>query len=108
MAPAARQRPEARTQEVLAPMSARSSHGAESRRPVYSGNRRIPGLYERTLADRTTVYEARLRLGGNVRRFRLDAETKTDAIAELRALQVDFERGDASRSPALAVTVADL
>ena len=38
-------------------------HGAASRRPVFSGNRRIEGLYERTLADGSVVYEARLRLG---------------------------------------------
>jgi integrase len=79
-----------------------------ARRPVYSGNRRIPGLYERTLADGTIVYDAALRLGGQVRRRRLLARTKTDAIAELRALQVDHARGEAHRSPASALTVADL
>jgi hypothetical protein len=41
-------------------MSTESSHGADSRRPVYSGNRRVPGLLERTLADGSTVFEARL------------------------------------------------
>ena len=60
-----------------------ASYGAQSRRPVYSGNRRVPGLYERTLADGSTVYEEALRLGGKVRRHRLEATTKTDAIAEL-------------------------
>jgi integrase len=74
----------------------------------YSGNRRVPGLYERTLADGGTVFDAARRLGGKVRRVRLAAQTKTDAIAELRALQVDYERGDFARSPALALTVADL
>src|SRR5205823_3929816 len=48
-------------------------------------------------------YEARLRLGGRVQRHRLDAATKTDAIAELRALQVDFERGGSHRSTGLTV-----
>jgi integrase len=85
-----------------------SSHGAESRRPVYTANRRVPGLYERTLADGTTVYEARLRLGGDVRRHRLDAITKTDAIAELRALQVDYDRGEQHKSRALAPTLNEL
>src|SRR5262245_22450428 len=82
-----------------APVST-SSYGAESRRPVYSGTRRVPGLYERTLAHGSTVYEARLRLGGNVRRHRLEAQTKTDAISELRNLQTDYARGEAHRSPA--------
>ena len=85
-----------------------TTHGATTREPVYSGARRIPGLYERTLADGSTVYEARLRLGGPVRRHRLTATTKTDAIGELRALQVDYGRGETFRSPATALTVADL
>lgn len=85
-----------------------TAHGATTREPVYSGTRRIPGLYERALADGSTVYEARLRLGGPVRRHRLTASTKTDAIVELRALQVDYGRGESFRSPATALTVADL
>jgi integrase len=75
---------------------------------VYSGQRRVPGLYERTLADGSKVYDVALRLGGHVRRHRLSARTKTDALAELRALQVDYKRGEAYRSPAAALTVAEL
>ncbi len=85
-----------------------SSYGAQTRRPVYSGTRRVSGLYERTLADGSTVYDAALRLDGKVRRHRLDAQTKTDAINELRALQVDYERGEAYRSHAAALTVEEL
>jgi hypothetical protein len=85
-----------------------SSYGAQSRRPVYSGTRRVPGLYQRTRADGSTVYDAALRLGGKVRRHRLEAQTKTDAINELRNLQTDYARGEAHRSPAAAVTVAEL
>lgn len=85
-----------------------ASHGAATRRPVYTGNRRVPGLYERTLADGSAVYDVALRLGGIVRRHRLAARTKTDALAELRALQVDYERGEEYRSPAAALTVAEL
>jgi integrase len=85
-----------------------SSHGAASRRPVYTGNRRVQGLYERTLANGSTVYEAALRLGGKPRRHRLTATTKTDAINELRALQVDYERGEEHRSPAAGVTLDEL
>jgi len=89
-------------------MTPGSSHGADSRRPVYSGARRVPGLYERTRADGTNVYEAALRLGGKARRRTLTASTKTDAIAELRALQVDYWRGEQHRSGAGGLTVADV
>jgi integrase len=79
-----------------------------TRTPVFSGTRRVPGLYERTLADGTIIYDAALRLGGAVRRRRLQARTKTDAIAELRALQVDHSRGEAHRSPAEGLTLDEL
>lgn len=75
---------------------------------MYSGNRRVPGLYERTLADGSSVYDVALRLGGKVQRHRLAARTKTDAIAELRALQVDYERGEQHRSAAASLTVAEV
>src|SRR5690349_16062376 len=87
------------------PMSRPVSHGAASREPVYGGNRRIPGLYSRRLANGELVFEAALRLGGKVRRRRLVAVTKTDAIVELRALQTDYDRGEQHRSPAAAVSV---
>ena len=85
-----------------------AEYGAATRKPVYRGNRRVPGLYERTLVDGSKVYDAALRLGGKIRRHRLSARTKTDAIAELRALQVDYRRGEQYRSPAAALTVAEL
>jgi hypothetical protein len=76
---------------------------------VFTGNRRIPGLYERKLKDGSTVYEVHARLGGKLRRHTLNARTKTDAIAELRALQTDYARGELHRSPsACVVTVSDL
>ena len=84
------------------------SYGARSRKPAYSGDRRLPGLYTRGRADGSTVYEAVLRLGGKVRRHTLTARTKTDALAELRALQVDYERGEQHRSPAATLTLADV
>lgn len=83
-------------------------YGATSRRPVFTGTRRIPGLYERVRADGSTVFEAAFWFAGKTRRHRLEAQTKTDAIAELRALQTDYQRGEAHRSPAAAVTVAEL
>jgi hypothetical protein len=69
-------------------------YGAATRKPVYSGNRRVPGLYERRLADGSAVYDVALWRGGKVLRRRLAARTKTDAINELRALRVDYERGE--------------
>lgn len=83
-------------------------YGATSRTPVYSGNRRIPGLYERTLANGSTVFEAATRLDGKVVRRRLLATTKTDAIHELEALRVDSARGEAHRSPTLSLTLREL
>src|SRR5579862_8791606 len=84
------------------------SYGAGSRQPVYSGNRRIPGLYQRTLLDGSTVWELRQRIDGKVHRIRLQATTKSDAILEQRALQVDIERGHSHESPALALCLSDL
>jgi hypothetical protein len=52
------------------------------------------------------AYEARLRLGGSIRRHRLKATTKTDAIRELREWQVDVNRDDPRAQAGL--TVADL
>lgn len=89
-------------------MTIAPSHGPGSRTPVYTGDRRISGLYERTLVNGQSVFEARLRLGGQVRRHRLEARTKTDAVVELRALQTDYARGEEYRSPAGAVTVREL
>jgi len=89
-------------------MTATASHGATTRRPVYTGSHRIPGLYERSLADGRMVYDVALRLGGKLRRHRLAAFTKTDAIAEVRALRVDYARGEQHRSPVAALTVAEL
>jgi integrase len=94
--------------EGATPVTHAYSHGSPTRRPVYTGNRRVPGLYERTLANGSTVYDAALRLGGKVRRHRLRAITKTDAINELRALQVDYGRGEEHRSPAAGLPLDDL
>src|SRR5206468_2136571 len=46
-------------------------------------------------------------LGGNVRRVRLQADTKTAAVVELRALQVDYERGEQHKS-GVGLTLAEL
>jgi integrase len=87
---------------------AAGAHGASTRRPVYSGNRRVPGLYERTLADGSTVYDVAFWRNGGVVRHRLEARTKTDAIAELRTLRVDYERGELHRSTQLSPTLFEL
>jgi integrase len=76
---------------------------------VFTGNRRIPGLYERTRKDGSTVYEAQGRMGGKLRRHTLKARTKTDAINEQRALLTDYLRGEQVGTRLLdLVTVADL
>ena len=75
-------------------MTQRVSHGAATREPVYSGTRRVRGLWKRRLADGSTVFEARLRLDGRDSTVRLEAMTKTDAVHELEALRVDRERGE--------------
>lgn len=86
-----------------------SSYGLTSRQPVHSGKRRVQGLYQRTLADGTLVFEVRQRLGGGkLRRVRLEATTKSDAIVEQQALQVDFERGQLHQSKAVAPCLRDL
>src|SRR5579862_7276142 len=92
----------------VAPLT-RTGYGVGSREAVYSGNRRVPGLYQRTLADGRVVFELRQRLGGGkLRRVRLLATTKSDAIVEQRALQVDIERGQPHRSPAVELCLSDL
>jgi hypothetical protein len=84
------------------------SYGSRSRRPVVYSGRRVACLFTRTLADGSTVFEFSGRLGGERRRHVLRAGTPTDAIAELRALQTDYARGEARRSPAAGATVEDL
>jgi integrase len=84
-------------------------YGLGSRQPVFSGSRRVPGLYQRSLADGRLVFEVRQRLGGSkLRRVRLEATTKSDAIVEQRALMVDLERGQQHLSPAVALCLNDL
>src|SRR5262245_52986673 len=88
-------------------MTLEVSHGAGTRRPVYSGTRRVRGLHERNLADGTVVYEARLRIAGKDAKIPLDANTKTGAIRELEALRVDRDRGE-TRHDALMPTFDDV
>ena len=83
------------------------AYGAASRAPVYSGKRRVRGLWQRTLADGSTVFEARLRIDGQDRRVPLEAATKTDAIREAESLRVDRDRGE-QRHSSLAPTLDEL
>lgn len=89
-------------------MTREASHGAPTRERVYIGKQKVAGLTSRTLADGSEVFEYRGRLAGRVRTVKLTARTKTDAVTELRALQVDAERGELHRSPAAALTFADV
>src|SRR4051794_34304074 len=57
---------------------------------------------------RLHLFEVAQRLGGKVQRHGLGAATRTDAINEQRALQVDYARGEQHRSPSPALTVDDV
>ena len=88
-------------------MTTEVSQSAVKREHVYSGNRRVVGLWQRRLADGTITYEGRLRIDGRDKRVQLDAATKTDAIRELESLRVDRARGE-QRHGSLAPTLAEL
>jgi integrase len=88
-------------------MSQQVSHSAVTRIPVFSGQRRVRGLWQRELADGTIVYEVQVTEGGRNSRIRLDARTKTDAILEQQALRVDHSRGEAPRTGSVVSTVAE-
>lgn len=75
-------------------MSAPSSHGAATRQPVYSGTKRVTGLWVRTLADGSERYELQRRVEGKVRKLILPGPTKSDAIEQARNLSTDLDRGD--------------
>jgi integrase len=90
-------------------MPDQASHGADPRRPVYSGSRRVPGLFEHTRSDGQIVFTARLRQDGKPpKRITLDARTKSDAIRELEELRVDRRRGDPARTGSLVPTVSEV
>jgi hypothetical protein len=89
-------------------MTQEGSHGAASRRPVYTGNRRVRGLHERVLAGGGVAFEARLRIDGVDKWLTLEAKTKTDAIHELEELRVDRRRNELHRHGSLAPTLNEL
>ena len=74
-----------------------SVYGPNSRQPVFTGNRRVPGLYERTVKDGTIVYEAQGRMGGKLRRHTLKARTKTFALDILAACRDILEHSGHAR-----------
>jgi integrase len=88
-------------------MTTGSSHGAATRQPVYVGKRRIPNLWQRTLANGDTVYEFAGRVDGRVLWRRLSATTKTEAVTESRGLTTDRDRGELRARPT-APTVPEL
>jgi integrase len=63
------------------------------REPVFQGKERVPGLWVRE-STTGTVYEVQKRVDGKMRRLKLRAKIKTDAINEARGLTVDIDRGD--------------
>jgi integrase len=88
-------------------MTQEVSHGGSTRTPVFSGTRRVRGLWQRTTADGSTIYEARLRIDGQDKRIVLEARTKTDAIREAESVRVDRDRGE-QRHRSLAPTLEEL
>ena len=63
------------------------------REPVFQGKERVPGLWVRESAN-GPVYEVQKRVDGKMRRLKLRARMKTDAVNEARGLSVDIDRGD--------------
>jgi integrase len=88
-------------------MTLTSSHGADTRTPVSVGSRRIPNLWQRTLASGGIAFEFVGRVDGRQIRRRLDATTKSEAVIETRAIQTDRDRGLLRLKPP-APTVAAL
>jgi integrase len=80
---------------------------AGRREPVFSGNRRVRGLWQRTTTDGTLVFEARLRIDGEDKRVVLAGITKTEALREHESLRGDRNRGE-QRHPSFAPTLAEL
>ena len=78
-----------------------------TREPVYVGQRRIPNLWRRTLANGETVFEFVGRAEGRVIFRRLAATTKSEAVTEARGLTADRDRGTLRVRPA-APTVPEL
>ena len=88
-------------------MTTESSHGAATRQPVHVGERRIPNLWRRTLANGDTVFEFVGRVDGRVLRRRLTASTKSEAVTEARGVTTDRDRGELRARPT-APTVPEL
>jgi integrase len=67
-------------------MTATSSHGSSTRRPLVHAGRAVPNVTTRRKADGTTVYELLVKTKGRRTRKVLDAKTPTDAIREAERL----------------------
>jgi len=59
------------------------------RTPVETRGKRVPGLYSRTVGDGREVFEYRARLNGRVVTRKLDARSRSDAVAEAERLRSD-------------------
>jgi integrase len=78
------------------------------RAPVFSGKRRVKGLYERKLSDGTTVYDARIRVDGIEHKKPFGAITKTDAIRAVEDFRVALVRGEEPDADSTAATIQQL
>lgn len=100
--------PRTLTKGECTPMARASSHGTPKREPVTWGGKRQRGLYQRHLADATTVYLARVAIDGRDELVKLGARTVTEAIREREALRTDAARGErrAGGAPSTAEVAA--
>ncbi len=74
--------------------------------PVESRGRRVPGLYVRTLEDGREVFEYRARLDGRVVTKKLDARTRSEAVADVERLRTDARDGGHTSKTDSRTTIA--
>ena len=78
------------------------------REAVEYRGRRVPGLYRRRRSS-GAVFEARVRVDGEVRRKTFDVATVVEAVAELERFKANLRQRDPSvQSPRTAATLAEI
>jgi integrase len=87
-------------------MSSTSSQALTKREPVQWRGERVSGLWQRTRADGSPVYEWQGRVEGRMARRRLEASTPGEAVRALRALHGKLEAGNLAGPSTLSVAAA--
>jgi integrase len=85
---------------------AKQTRGSK-REPVFSGKRRVKGLYQRVLADGTIVYDARIRIDGREHKKPFGPITKTDAIRAVEDFRVSLVRGESPEAEGSTATTIE-